>query len=1802
MKRKLFFSIMMLLAMAAFAQVPQQFTYQAVVRNGAGTLITNQNVAVRLSVVQGTEHGNTVYSETQNVRTNGNGLFTVVMGRGTSQLLNLDWAHGPYFLKSEVDVNGGSNYELSTVQQILSVPYAFRAHTVDTVIGGVNYTETDPLFSAWNRDYYSLTNLPNLGDSISAYLLANHVVDTIYVSSTGHEVVYHYDTVLNTEHHYDTVVNNVYSFDTIFHTDYQYDTTVTTVYSYDTVYSLKNTYDTIAQTFVIRDTIYTFNPSAVDTAYVMSAIANAGYLTIETDPTVPAWAKQPVKPAYDYSEILNTPAIPTVPTNVSAFANDANYLSTETDPTVPAWAKAAEKPVYDYSEITNPPAIPIVPGNISAYVNDVPYLSTETDPTVPVWAKAPVKPAYDYSEIANTPVIPTVPTNVSAFNNDAGYLTSTSIPTVPANISELNNDAGYITSYTESDPTVPAWAKAPAKPAYDYSEIANTPAIPVIPFNVSAFDNDANYLTTEADPTVPAWAKAATKPVYDYSEITGTPTIPTIPTQVSAFQNDVPYIVTEADPTVPAWAKTAEKPAYDYSEITGTPTIPTVPTNVSEFNNDAHYITSAAIPTNVSAFRNDAGYLTRITESDPTVPRWAKANEKPVYDYSEIVNAPVVPTVPTNVSAFENDANYITMDSIPTQVSAYQNDAGYITMAAVPTQVSAFENNAGYITMDSIPTQVSALQNDAGYITMGSVPTQVSAFANDALYITRDSIPMQISAYQNDAGFITMDSIPMDISRYNNDVPYLSSETDPNVPDWAKQPTKPAYSYNEINDLPTIPTVPTQVSAFQNDAGYITMDSIPTQISAFNNNAGYITAAAIPTQISAYENNVGYITIDSVPTQISAFENNVGYITMDAIPTRVSTFQNDANYISINSVPTRVSAFENDALYITMDSIPMQVSAYQNDAGYIVMDSIPTQVSAFANDALYITMDSIPMQISAYQNDALYITMDSIPMDISFYNNDVPFLSSESDPNVPDWAKAATKPSYDYSELSGTPTFATVAYSGSYGDLANTPDLSVYLTDESQTLADAATLGNSVNAQIKNLSNPTDNLDAVNKQYLENAITTAVNAAVQQVKHVYDSILAVRDQQIAALARRTNDMSEQLPSEGTGAGSFSISNSASVKFSQGNLQYQASTNTWRFAEHQYDCLGNDNTQRSASNTGWIDLFAWGTSGYHNDADNNNANYNPWASSSTTVSNSYNKYGYGPSTNMTDPDLTGTSSSYDWGVFNAISNGGDQAGMWRTLTKAEWQYLLDTRTASTVGGTENARFCQAIVNGIDGYILFPDEYTHPESVPAPQFINVASDFHNNTYSADQWAQMEGAGCVLLPATGYYNGSSVSAQTQTGYYWTSTHSGADKATGVRVGGTTYDYYNTNRYSGYAVRLVKNNDASSRVSQLGVTTAEPTSILTTSAVSGGTVSSAGNAIVSDKGVCWSTSHNPTIADNHISAGPGSGAFTSNITGLTIGTLYYVRAYATNSAGTQYGTEYTFTTVPQGALMGQFSVSASKTVRFSQGNLQFTTTGSHNVATSGIATGTWRFAPNQYDYIGSNNQSISSSYMDYIDLFGWGTSGYHNSNDTYNQKYNPWESSTSMSDPTYNDYGYGPSTNMTDPDLTGTSANYDWGIYNAISNGSNKPGLWRTLTPAEWLYIINQRSASTVNGTANARYCKAVVNGTYCIILFPDAYVHPAEVDQPVNINTESASFSSNVISTTNWARMEEAGCVLIPGAGFRQGTSVSDAGSVGYYWTTSHNDAFYSTEFNIKSSAISNSTFGRQIGCSVRLVTNN
>lgn len=148
-------------------------------------------------------------------------------------------------------------------------------------------------------------------------------------------------------------------------------------------------------------------------------------------------------------------------------------------------------------------------------------------------------------------------------------------------------------------------------------------------------------------------------------------------------------------------------------------------------------------------------------------------------------------------------------------------------------------------------------------------------------------------------------------------------------------------------------------------------------------------------------------------------------------------------------------------------------------------------------------------------------------------------------------------------------------------------------------------------------------------------------------------------------------------------------------------------------------------------------------------------------------------------------------------------------------------------------------------------------------------------------------------------------------QTGTYWSSEKNSSGYPQGVYFGSgsANWDYESTSHY----VRAVRSLNGNSPTLPT-LSTTMPSNVSATSASCGGNVTSDGGASVTERGVCWSTSSNPTVSGNHVESGSGTGTFTCNITGLNQSTRYYVRAYATNSAGTAYGEQEDFTTTGGG------------------------------------------------------------------------------------------------------------------------------------------------------------------------------------------------------------------------------------------------------------------------------------------------
>jgi hypothetical protein len=145
MKKIITICAAILMTASVFAQTPEKMSYQAVVRDGSNNLVSSTAVGMQISILQGSASGTAVYVETQTPTSNANGLVSIEIGGGTvvsGNFATIDWANGPYFVKTETDPAGGTNYSVTGTSQLLSVPYALYAKNTDSwlVNGNTTYT------------------------------------------------------------------------------------------------------------------------------------------------------------------------------------------------------------------------------------------------------------------------------------------------------------------------------------------------------------------------------------------------------------------------------------------------------------------------------------------------------------------------------------------------------------------------------------------------------------------------------------------------------------------------------------------------------------------------------------------------------------------------------------------------------------------------------------------------------------------------------------------------------------------------------------------------------------------------------------------------------------------------------------------------------------------------------------------------------------------------------------------------------------------------------------------------------------------------------------------------------------------------------------------------------------------------------------------------------------------------------------------------------------------------------------------------------------------------------------------------------------------------------------------------------------------------------------------------------------------------------------------------------------------------------------------------------------------------------
>ncbi len=569
-----------------------------------------------------------------------------------------------------------------------------------------------------------------------------------------------------------------------------------------------------------------------------------------------------------------------------------------------------------------------------------------------------------------------------------------------------------------------------------------------------------------------------------------------------------------------------------------------------------------------------------------------------------------------------------------------------------------------------------------------------------------------------------------------------------------------------------------------------------------------------------------------------------------------------------------------------------------------------------------------------------------------------------------------------------------------------------------------------------------------------------------------------------------------------------------VLFSQGNLQCSGLTTNdtvWSFAKNQYDMLGTANVS-GGNLADKIDLFGW--SGSTGSA--------KWGISTSTSNAAY------------------SGNFVDWGQ-NTI--GTNVPNTYRTLTYDEWNYLLNTRTdAANKKGVARIKLNDG-TQYANGLILLPDSWNCPEDITFKSGFadNYSEEAYtqNNIYTTEQWQQLEAAGAVFLPASGYRIGSGVRYVQCYGFYWSAAPFDTDYADCLRsYSGGAYTSYNL-RYYGQAVRLVQDIKYTLTLTQPehGTLVADKTK-----AVAGETVT------LTITPAAYSTLKSFSVLQGDTSVTTTAVADTTN-------------QYTFTMPAGEVTVSAEFEKVASAFTPKAFTVSAEgKQVLFSQGNLQC----------SGLTTNdtTWSFAEYQTEMIGADNMSSGGALADTIDLFGW-------------------SGSTGAAK-------WGISTSLSVSDYAGDFA--DWG--QNIGDGTT----YRTLTYEEWKYLLATRTnASEKYGVARIVLSDTeYANG---LIIIPDDWNGPADVKFQSGlsgVHSEQAYADYQTFTLAQWQQLEAAGAVFLPASGYRQGVGIYGLQDLGYYWSatvyswqSAYYPSFYSHYMDLHSLSY------RYDGRSVRLV---
>ena len=617
-------------------------------------------------------------------------------------------------------------------------------------------------------------------------------------------------------------------------------------------------------------------------------------------------------------------------------------------------------------------------------------------------------PFYTKSETDATFVPQTRTINGKGLNSDV-VLTAADVNALPAST----------VIPTVNDATLTIQKNGTTVTTFTANSAQNATADISVPTKVSDLTNDLNFVE-ETDLAGVAFSGA-------YADITGTPYIPTKTSDLtndSNFASDANYVHTDNNFTtalkdklngIATGAETNVQSDWDITDASSDAFIknkPSIPTKTSDITNDSGFITSAALPTKTSDLTNDSGFITNQVN-----------NLANYYDQTAINSMFNALNVPTKTSDLTNDSGFLTTSTLPiatgSSLGVVKIGSG-INVAADGT-ISAAVASLDWANITNKPTDVSYWTNDAGYITSADLPTKTSDLTNDSDFVTSADVPTKTSDLTNDSGFIT--NSVSNLANY-----YKKSET---------------YTQGEVNSLLSAIVIPTKTSDLTNDSNFVSdtdyatastggvikvgsglaitngvlsttgggvADAVewsnvlnkPSDVSYWNNDAGYITSAALPTKTSDLTNDSGFLTSYTETDPIYSASPAAG-ITAADISSWNAKSDFSGSYNDLTDIPT-IPTVNNATLTIQRNNTSVGTFTANASSNKTINITVPTTVAELSDASTYVTQNNLSTQLANKQNvltagDHINIT-DSTIKAVDYVHSDDPVSTSQVTPVV----------------------------------------------------------------------------------------------------------------------------------------------------------------------------------------------------------------------------------------------------------------------------------------------------------------------------------------------------------------------------------------------------------------------------------------------------------------------------------------------------------------------------------------------------------------------------------------------------------------------------------------------------------------------------------------------------------------------------------------------------------------------------------------------------------------------------------